>query len=230
MKKISIIVLAALVFSSSVLAQKEQPIVVKSGRDVKDYFPYKERYRYQEFLPGKAVFKSRVFSEARWNYNLLNDDMEFLRGKDTLAVNNNKNDISYIVIEADTFVYDNGFIEIISDGSVKVGIKKHFKLNELQKTDSYGIASAASSRESYGSMPVDGNYYKFRATTDMVFQKTTEYYLSRSFRDFVPYRKNYVLKLFPEKEDKIKGFLKSGKIDFDSEIDLIKLTSYLRTL
>lgn len=230
MKKISIIVFFAFVIISSLTAQKEKPIVVKAGRDVKDYFPYNERYRYQEFLPGKAVFKSGVFSEARWNYNLLNDDIEFLKGKDTLAVSNNKKDISYIVIEADTFVYDNGFIEIISDGKVKVGIKKHFKLNEIQKTDSYGIASAASSRESYGSMPMDGNYYKFRATVDMVFQKTIEYYISTSFKDFVPYRKNYVMKLFPDKEDKIKSFLKSNKTDFDKEADLMELARFLRSI
>jgi hypothetical protein len=79
-------------------------------------------------------------------------------------------------------------------------------------------------------MPVDGNYYKFKATTDMVFQKTIEYYLSKSFMDFVPYRKNYVLKMFPEKEDEIKSFLKSNKIDFDSEDDLLKLTTYLRSI
>lgn len=210
-------------------AQKAESITVKAGRSVRDYFPVEERYRYPEFLPGKAVFKNGIFSEASFNYNLLNDEIEFLKSNDTLSVINKK-DITYIVIETDTFLYDNGFVEIISDGPVKVGMKKHFKLNEIEKTDSYGTSSHGSARESYNSLPADGNYYKLKASNDMVFQKTTEYYIAKSYRDFVPYRRNYVTKLFPEKSEEIKKYLKSNKINFDSENDLLKLAGYLKSL
>ena len=229
MKKILVVIFSLFLFVNYSLAQKEKPITVKAGRDVKEYFSADVRYRYQEFLPGKAVFKNGVFSEAKFNYNLLNDEIEFLKLNDTLSVINKK-DITYIVIETDTFLYDNGFVEIISDGPVKVGMKKHFKLNEIEKTDSYGTSSHGSARESYNSMPADGNFYKLKALNDMVFQKTTEYYIAKSYRDFIPYRRNYVTKLFPEKSAEIKKYLKSNKIDFDSESDLLKLAGYLRSL
>jgi hypothetical protein len=229
MRKILAIIFSLLLFTNYILAQKEEMITVKAGRDVKEYFPADVRYRYHEFMPGKAVFKNGIFSEAKFNYNLLNDEIEFLKLNDTLSVINKK-DIIYIVIETDTFLYDKGFVEIISDGAVKVGMKRHFKLNEIEKSDSYGTASHGSARQSYNSMPADGNFYKLKASHDLVFRKTTEYYIAKSYGDFVPYRRNYVTRLFPEKTSEIKKYLKSNKIDFDSENDLLKLAGYLRSL
>jgi hypothetical protein len=229
MKKIIALIFSLVLFTNYILAQKEKTITVKAGREIKEFFPADVRYRYKEFMPGRAVFKNGVFSESRFNYNLLNNEMEFLKSNDTLYITNKK-ELNYIVVENDTFLYENGFIEIISDGPVKVGMKKYYKLNEIEKKDSYGTSSHGSARESYNSMQADGNFYKLKALVDMVFQKTTEYYIAKSYSNFVPYRRNNVTRLFPEKSDEIKKYLRSNKIDFNSEKDILKLAGYLSSL
>lgn len=229
MKKFVFIICSILFLNISLAAQKNKLIVVKAGRNVGDYFPVEERYRFPEFSAGKAVFRSGVFSEARFNYNLLQNEMEFIQTRDTLTIVNKK-DVRYIVVSADTFYYDNGYIEIISGGPLKVGMKKYYKLNDVQKTDSYGIASSGSSRESYSGLSTNGNFYKLKATSDMIFQKNIEYYLSPKPGEFIPFRKNSVIKLFPAKESEIKSYLKTNKVDFDSQDDLLKFAGYLNSL
>jgi hypothetical protein len=98
------------------------------------------------------------------------------------------------------------------------------------KKDSYGTSSSGSATNSYGSLPVDGSFYKLAANEDMVFQKILEYYLTTSSSGFVQFSKKNVIQLFPQKGDAIKAYLKSNKVDFDSRDDLIRLAYYLGSL
>lgn len=215
--------------SNCLIAQKNKPVTVKAGTRVIDYFSFQERYRYPEFLPGKVIFKNGIYSETMLNYNLLKGEMEFIKSLDTLSIIN-KNDIKLVIAEQDTFYYDNGYIELISDGSVKVGLKQLIELKEIRSKDSYGTSSSGSATNSYGSLPMDGNFYKLTANKDMVFQKTSGYYLSVSSNNFVSTRKKNILNLIPEKKVEIKKYLKSNKVDLNSEKDIIKLAAFLRTL
>lgn len=229
MKKCVYILCSVLFLNISLSAQKNKTIVVKAGRNVKDYFPVEERYLFPEFSAGKAVFRNGVFSESRFNFNLLQNEMEFIKNRDTLAIINKK-DILYIEIAQRTFYYDDGFIENILEGPLNVGLKKYYKLAEMNKVDSYGTSSAGAARESYNSFNAGGKFYKLTATVDMTFQLNTEYFLSKKPGEFVSFRKKDVMKLFPGKETEIKNYLKTNNIDFDSQDDLIKFAGYLSSL
>ena len=209
-----------LIITASLSAQKYEPVTVKAGMRVVDCFPVNERYRYPEFITGRIWVKSGVYSEAKLNYNFLNSEMEYIRNKDTLVIANKK-DIRFIAVGQDTFYYDKGYyLEQIYGGPFKVVLKQYMKLKETQKQDSYGTTSAGAAMTSYGSLPANGNFYRLTANTDMVFQRTLEYYLSDQNGGFVQYTKKNVMQLFPQHEDKIKAYLKSNKINFDKRDDL----------
>ncbi len=219
-----------LIITASLSAQKYEPVTVKAGMRVVDCFPVNERYRYPEFITGRIWVRSGVYSEAKLNYNFLNSEMEYIRNKDTLVIANKK-DIRFIVVAQDTFYYDKGYyMEQIYGGPLKVVLKQFMKLKETQKQDSYGTTSAGAAMTSYGSLPANGNFYRLTANTDMVFQRTLEYYLSDPSGGFVQYTKKNVLQLFPRHEDAIKPFLKSNKIKFDNRDDLLKLSEFLGSL
>lgn len=219
-----------LIITASLSAQKYDPVTVKAGMRVVDCFPVNERYRYPEFITGRIWVKSGVYSEAKLNYNFLNSEMEYIRNKDTLVISNKK-DIRFIAVGQDTFYYDKGYyMEQIYGGPLKVILKQFMKLKETQKQDSYGTTSAGAAMTSYGTLPANGNFYRLTANTDMVFQRTLEYYLSDPSGGFVQYTKKNVLQLFPQHEDKIKAYLKASKINFDKRDDLIKLAGYLSAL
>lgn len=229
MRKIIFALCSVLLLNISLSAQKNKTIVVKAGRNVKEYFPVEERYLFPEFSAGKAVFRNGIFSEARFNFNLLQNEMEFIKNRDTLAIINKK-DILYMEVAERTFYYDKGFIENIFEGPLNVGLKKYYKLAEMNKVDSYGTSSAGAARESYNSFNDAGKFYKLKATVDMTFQLNIEYYLSKKPGEFVAFKKKDVMKLFPGKETEIKNYLKTNKVDFNSQDDLIKFAGYLSSL
>jgi hypothetical protein len=230
MKHVLLFTFQVLFIHISLSAQRFEPVVVKAGMKVVDCFPFNERYRYPEFSTGRIQVQSGVYAEAKLNYNFLSGEMEYIKNRDTLAIANKK-DISFVVVANDTFYYDKGYyLEQIYQGPFKVVLKQYIKLKETQKQDSYGTTSAGSATTSYGSLPASGNFYKLTANTDLVLQRTLEYYLSDQPGEFVQYTKKNVMKLFPQFKDKINAYLKSNKVNFDNRTDLIRLADYLKTL
>jgi hypothetical protein len=227
MKKI-IFICSVLILNLPLEAQNNELIEVKAGNEILDYFPVPVRYLYPEFMSGQVLFKNGTVNITRLNYNFLMDEVEFIQSQDTLSIFKKK-EIRLIAVAQDTFFYDNGYIEQISGGPVRVGLRQRYKLKEVLNKDAYGTSSSGSARNSYNLFPSDGNLHKLTANEDMVFQKTKEYYLATSSGTFVQYRKKTVLQLFPQKEDAIRDYIKSNKIDFDSVEDLLKLAGYLRS-
>jgi hypothetical protein len=230
MKRFFLLILPILIFYGSLSAQKYEPVTVKAGMRVVDCFPFTERYRYPEFTTGWIKVKSGVLSDTKLNYNFLSGEMEYIRNKDTLVIANKK-DIRFIAVAQDTFYYDKGYyMEQIAGGTLKVVLKQYMKLKETQKQDSYGTTSAGAAMTSYGSLPANGNFYRLTANTDMMFQRTLEYYLSDPSGGYIQYTKKNVMQLFPQHEDKIKAYLKSNKVNFEKRDDLIRLAGYLSAL
>jgi len=229
MKRTAFLFFIILLFNVTLSAQKEELITVKAGTKVLDYFPVSERYMYSEFIPGRVFWKNGNKSDIDLNYNYLAGEMEFIQVRDTLSIINKK-DIKYVVITRDTFYFDKGYIKQLSSGTLKVGLKQFFELKEIQNKDTYGIASSGSATNSYGSLPVDGNFYKLTANKDMVFQRKLEYYFTIPESGFLLLNRKNILQIFSKNENKIKSYLKTNKVKFDSEDDILRLTDFLRTL
>jgi hypothetical protein len=229
MKNLVVIICVILALNSSVSAQKDEPITVKAGSRILDYFPLPERYLYPEFVGGKVFFITGTMNTTRLNYNFLAGEMEFLQNHDTLSIYRKK-EIKFIAVAKDTFFFDNGYLQQICGGPVKVYLKQYIKLKEVLKKDPYGTSSAGGASTSYGSLPADGRFYKLTANEDMVFQMVREYYLSTPGSGYVAFRKKTVLQLYPAHENEIKSFLKSNDIDFDSREDLVKFSGFLAGL
>lgn len=230
MKKVLVLVFQIMLINISLFSQRFEPVTVRAGMKVDDCFPFNERYRYPQFLNGRIQLTNGVSADKILNYDFLTGEIEFLRGKDTLAITNGK-DIRHMVINADTFYYyKGGYLELISGGAVRIALRQYIKLKETLKKDTYGTSSSGSATNSYGSLPMGGDFHMLVANEDMVFQRTLEYYISDQDGGFDLYNKKNVLHLFPKNEKEIKAYLKSEKINFDKREDLIKLADYLSGL
>ena len=229
MKKAGIIFLTLFFTNLFLLAQDQELIFVKGGTSLLDQFTVLERYLYPGFMTGRIIFNHNAYSERKLNYNYLNGEIEFLQGSDTLSIANKK-DIKLIIVKEDTFYYDKEYIQQIRSDYPKVGVREFIELKEIRKKDSYGVSSSGSSRISYNTLPSDGNSYRLRTSNDMVFKRTRVYYLSTSWSGFLLFTRKNVMLLYPGDKKRIKSYLKSNRIKFESEDDLFKLTDYLGTL
>jgi hypothetical protein len=229
MKKVVVLISSILFLNICLSAQKNKIVTVRAGTKVLDYYPVQERYRYNEFKPGQIILKNGSINNMSLNYNFLLGEIEFIQLLDTLSIAKKK-DIQRIVVAQDTFFFDKGYIEIISGGQVKMGLKQYVRLKDILKKGALGTTSRGSSVDSYNSLHTYGNFYELVPDEDIELQMTQEYYLATPSSGFVQFRKKSVLLLFPSKTTEIQKYLKSNKVNFDSREDLIRFTEYLNGL
>lgn len=205
----------------------QESITVKAGTKIIDYFPWAKRYKYPEFRTGKVFFRDGTYTEARFNYNILFGEMQFIQHRDTLSIAN-ANRISLVVLDSDTFYYDQGYLEILySNHPVKIAVKHYVKVVDIKKSGGYGTTSSTSAISSYGSISASTGYHKLQVSEDIVVREEKEYYILVFGNDFEPLRKNAVLQAFPEQEENIKQYLKDHKVDFRKEEDILDLMYFI---
>lgn len=229
MKTIFIQISLIILINIPLSAQQDDLIFVKAGTKLLDYFPIPERYLYSEFIPGIIIKKSGASSERLVNYNFVAGEMEFIQNRDTLSFAN-KREIESIIVATDTFFYDKGYIEQLTSGKIKIGLKQYIELVEIQKKDPYGTASQGGASTSYGSLPSNGNYYSLTANKDMVFKKTMAYYFLTEEKGSVPINRKSTLNILPGKKDEIKKYLKANRVKYDSKEDILKLAEFIGKL
>jgi len=218
-----------MLWSFFLYGQDDNPIIVKKGTTLLDYFSPSERYLYPEFTTGKVVFETNVYIGIKLNYHYLNGEIEFLKNTDTLTIMDKK-DLKSVIIAEDTFFYDNGYILQIKSGHPKIGLKESIEFKDYIKKDGIGSASSAGAITSYSSLPSAGSSYKLTADADLIYRSTKVFYILSPEGDCNLYNKKNVCKMFPKNKEKIKSFLKSNNIKFDSEEDLLKLAEFLEAL
>jgi len=229
MKRLLIIFGSFILSCFYISGQINQQITVKAGTKVADYFPVEIRYRYPDFKPGKLVYTNGKFSSANFNYNLLLGEIEYIQSRDTMKLTNKK-DISSIEIAQDTFFYDEGYIEQIYGGRIKIGLHQYIKLKDILRKGAMGTTNRSVTIDTYNSVPLDNNLYGIVPNEDWVFQKIEEYYIYDPSGKFVLFNRRNVIQAFPDKKDTIVEYLKSDKVNFNSRDDLLRLVKFLEGL
>ncbi len=228
MKTFTILIFSVLLFSMNLSAQNNRIILAKAGTKITDYYPYNERFLYPEFVPGQVFFKNGTVNTVNLNYFYITGEIEFLQGTDTMFISKKKDLLN--VVAQDTFYFDNGYIRVLSGGEIKLGLKQYVKLKDVLKEGAMGTVNRVSSIDTFNSVWADGNSFGLIPNENIEVQMTLEYYLFKPDNGFVHFNKKNVQQLFPEYSDKIKSYIKSNKVNFDSRNDLMKFTDFLRSL
>ena len=226
--KLSIVVAMLLIYSS-LQAQYYKRITVEAGTKVADKFPPSVRYLYPQFVDGKVFMKNGAVNNAMLNYNLLLGEIEFIQDRDTLVIARKK-DVYIVTAAPDTFYYKNSYLKLIHSGSVMVCLRDKIVLKDIVKKGAMGTANRTSSVGSYSSIPMDGKIYELVPSDDMEFQRTLEFYILTSSGEQVQFRKKNIMELFPSKADEINKYLKSNKVNFELQDDIIRFAGFLAGL
>jgi hypothetical protein len=229
MKKSILIVCSVFILTNTLFAQKNEPVIVKAGTRVIDYFPIADRYLYAEFTAGKAIFSNDRIYPSVFNYNFLSGEMEFIKSKDTLIITD-KSDLLSIVVAQDTFYYHHGYLQMIRSGQLKVGLKNSIAMKDIRKKGAMGTINRSAASESYDFWLTNSVTIDLVADIDMVLQKAEIYFFSAPGEDFVRFSKKNILKIVPGKKDVVKNYIKLNKIDFDSREDLLRLADFVSKL
>ena len=213
----------------NISAQKFQPITVKAGTSLNEYFPASERYLYPEFTMGKGNFVTGGIIPCKFNLNLLTGEIEFVQSKDTVLIAK-KQEIVSIVVAQDTFYYHEGYLQLIRNGKFQVFLKRGLEIKDIRKEGAMGTVNRSSASESYSFIILGKRPYDLKPSEDVIIQKTVSYFFSVPGNSYVLFTKKNILKLANGKEAAVKSFIKSSKTDFEEKEDILKLADFVNKL
>ncbi len=224
-------VVAVLLFSTAVMAQTTETIIVRAGHDIGSAISPGGHYRYTQFTEGVVTMKNGTKSKARLNFHLCNSEMQFIDAKgDTLAIAQTQN-IENIIIGGNTeFIFaDKAYYEIVAESSAgKLGKRLKVQITNDKKT-AYGQSDPNGSHDQvsdfiYGHRVVSLAY-------DVEVKKTTNYFWVDNKNFASPATKKNLLKLVKsDKREKLLDYINQNGTNFNNEEDLRKVLAYVATL
>ncbi|RRB04711.1 hypothetical protein [Larkinella rosea] len=234
MKTILFTVGFGLVTQFAILAQSTEVIRVKGGVGGEKAVPFTARYRYDQFRPGKVLYLNGMSVAARFNYNILLGEMQFIDSRgDTLALADEPV-VRQVGVGDDVFVFDRkkGYLEIITDyTTVKLVTRQGLKMARNERTGGYDQSTGTGAITTYqfyssGNMSVS----RLDGKGDLVLIKGRDYFIiDRNNRSF-PLNKSSVLKVFGKHRPQVTAYLERESVDFKRENDMKKLLHYCSEL
>ena len=188
----------------------------------------KEIYRYPKFKTGTVSFVDGRNSVASLNYNMLYGEMEFIGpGNDTMALAEEQT-LKWVVIEKDTFYYDEKFLlQISSYGTKIIARNMDWKIVRMDKVGAFDQPVFAGA-DAYGVLD-DRRSIKIQVRETITLALKPYYYLGDR-RKFYPLTKKNIMKVYPKYDKIISAYLEQEQIDYNKEKDVLKLFNYLQSI
>lgn len=236
MKRISIILGISLILCSTTMigqittmkAQRHAEVFLEyAGRHGSDNSYLEEEYTgtpYNNpiFLLGTIYEDNKaIVSNYALRYNAMADEIEV---KETLYIEDDeaktltKSPELYVKIMEEMFVFvsneqsqiDSGYFKVLHVGNThnlyKKVTKKYFPAKKAQNSFEKDVLANFADRSSYYLVSSNGKFEKFEKS------------------------KNKRLKLFGDKQDEIKKYIKKGRLDITEAEDLLKIVRYYDTI
>lgn len=220
-----------LMISDRCLFAQNDNTTVKAGEKMNDAISAKVKFRYPEFVSGNVSFKDGTNSQAPLDFNLLNEEMQFINAKgDTLSLDNEAT-IKYITINNDTFYYSKGYLELLAANFfVKLAKKQRLKIGDVRKIGGYDQASPVSAITSYSSINNGSQVTNLTQRADILLSKETTYFIGDNYNHFLPANKKNIMKVFGKKEAVVDKFLEENTIKYNNPDDLKRLIDFLEKI
>jgi hypothetical protein len=231
MKSIFFLNLVLVVAITAHAQQVSESVSIKAGESIADAFPPNGYMRFAQFTEGTVQLKNGAKTNARFNYNMVTNEILFISNKgDTMAIAGPE-DLKYVTIgEQTAFIYNNkSYLEILAEGQNARLAKKIKVFIEKDKKGGYGTSAPTSSQDQFENFFTGTQMFKL--THDVIVLKTTSFYWIDEHNTPQPTSKRNTLKLVPkDKQSKLESFIEQNKTNFNSEDDLRKLLAYAGTL
>lgn len=212
MKKAAILGILSLFWGWCLFAQSREIIRIKAGKDIATGFSPYGFYRFPAFSEGIAVFKHGQKTTARFNYHMLNEEVQFISlNGDTLALADPFL-IKYITMDSSLFYYSEGYLEVlVNNESVKLARK--LRLNtRWEKIGAYGQASPSGSIRTPNKLILANTGKDLSINQDILIQMEFTYYWMDRYNTVLKATKANLLKLLlPDEKNNIEDYLKKTK-------------------
>jgi len=198
-------------------------------------YSVKSQYLFDNFVRGTATLKSGGFATARFNYNVVSEEMQFIEDgtiKDLVAENIESVEVNDII-----------FWNIRGDFYQVIRTFDDLHLCELRQPDlsnlkaskgAYGTSTSTSSAVKVSNVPlqnvlVDGAVNLSGDTSEEI-EVYSQYYIRTPNHEFIKPTRRKIRRHFREHSDQIKSYIKKHDLNLDKESNLIEVLKYAHSL
>ena len=194
------------------------PVFLSGQTDQESEAP---QYLFRNFTESKVLMKSGKVQNAILNYNTITGTMVYIERNDYYDMTNSEI-VDTVFIQGSKFIPVKGaFYEVLTKGNMPLYRQVKSDLKPVGKEAGYGSKSQTSATTSFSSYSSStGPNYNLKIPSDYEIETTVIYWLNKSV-SFTTERQ--FLKLFPEKADDIKSYIKKNRLKFENKEDVIEI-------
>lgn len=189
------------------------------------------QFLFPAFTKGVVKMKSGDSYSAMFNYNMVEEEMIFINKASSYLALENIGSVDTIIIAGRRFIpVQKVFYEVLYNGQYPVFIQHKSKYSQEGTATAYGLTSQTNARETYVNVKA-GNQIRSLDMPDNVKVVPEDVYWIRvkdELKRFINERQ--FIKLFPEKEDELKSFIRKTPVDFSKRDDLVKLAVHVNEI
>jgi hypothetical protein len=228
-KPFILILIIVLGFSTGFSQDTRQIYKVDPGQSVEEVLNAEVRFLYHEFKAGTVLFRSGNFGSSKMNYNFLHQELQFINGADTLALDKGE-DIKHVTIEKDTFYFQDKLWlrQLASSGMVRMAEVKYLSFANSEKIGAFGQVNSGSSIDAIENMVTLANITrKLDANQILTFAMSQNYYFSDKYNNYRLANKKNIVNIFGNKCAGLGKFLESEKVNYHSLSDMNRVFNYI---
>ncbi len=196
---------------------------------------YNDVYRFSDFQPGTVVYASRRkdTETLKLNYNLYYEKVECINEKgDTVLLKTGK--LKLVNISGTTFLFDNvkGFIEIVADAPVALGVKTFMATVKMDYVSGSVGSWTTTGQQATPSVNHEAGFDLRTSPSvyDRYYRKDVSYFFIDRRTSIHKAIKPSILKIFAPYAEKINEYLETNPVDFNRQEDLIRLITFCHNL
>jgi len=184
------------------------------------------QYLFPEFSKCEVRMNNGQVQTPVMNYNTVTESMVFIRGGNYLDLMNPEI-VDTIFLNGCKFVsFGKIFYEVLLSGEVDFFIQHKGNLLPAGKPVGYGGTSQVSSSTYMSGIEQGSQYYNLPIPSDFMVKASPVYWIRMNNEMYSFLNEKQLLKIFPDKADKIKEFIRKNRLKFDITEDLIQIVKY----
>jgi hypothetical protein len=212
-----IFLITGLVINMSLYAQTEKSNVMA-------------QFLFPEFSKGLVKLKTGEPISVVMNYNTITEKVVFEQKGTYIDMINNGNVDTVIMQNVKFIPYNKVFLELVLNANIQFFIQNRSSLEDPGRPAPFGGTSQTSSSRTISTLYSDYGKFNLQLPPDFKVNPSPVYWIisNGKMEDFL--NEKQFLKLFPEKENLLKDFIKQKHIKMSKREDVIKLLIYLNEI
>lgn len=184
-------------------------------------------YALDSFINGTVKLKSGEISTQLLNYNLVTKEMIFEKGRAYLAIANPEK-VDTIYLKDRKFIpAGDAFYELLGGSTFPLFIEYTCTIKEQGANTGFGTTNT-SATTSVKSLMRDGGAYALKLPDEYQIIPGQSFYIRKNSQYYKVNNEQQIIKLFPEKKELIKAWVKNNHTSFSKTRDMLLLAEQIQ--